>query len=626
VCAHPASAAGLSPAEALAQSCNTFFVAIARQLTRAQWSAAAVSLGLPPATDAGSLRLTAVGLAGPRVEPRAWVRALERAALADPVLRDGLEMVAREGTAAALGARGLIGLAKTGTAPSPGGGTVGLVAALVPAESPATGVVVLAPGGAGRDAAEIAARLLAAMAEPPGPSVRVGRTDGGTYRVERVPIEEYVAEVLAAEVPAHAPRALAEAMAIAARSWASSERHRHAAEGFDLCDLTHCQAMAPATLVSRAAARATRGHVLWHDGRVAQVFYTASCGGQIERARDVWPDLQTPGTWLDARPDPVRHAEDRWSATLDSRQIEAALAAGGVRGGPLRGLRVASRSASGRVAAVVVEGFTPATLSGDALRLLLGRHLGWQHVESTWFELTRTATGYRFDGRGRGHGVGLCVAGAERLARSGGSALQILATYFPGATVGPIPLRTRIRIVLPTSDEPARASLDRLARGLLDAVADAAGEVPPPALTLRFHPTVESYSRVTGQPWWTAASTQGDRVELLPREVLVRRGLLERTLAHELAHVVTAGRFAGRPRWVREGAAEHFADQVSGQARPGDNATSPASCPADADFEKARDAVALKALYGAAGACFSRWWAARTPASSTTSQPALKRK
>jgi stage II sporulation protein D len=40
-----------------------------------------------------------------------------------------------------------------------------------------------------------------------------------------------------------------------------------------------------------------------------------------------------------------------------------------------------------------------------------------------------------FEGRGFGHGVGLCQFGAEGQAKAGRSAEEILATYYPGATV-----------------------------------------------------------------------------------------------------------------------------------------------------------------------------------------------
>jgi stage II sporulation protein D len=43
-----------------------------------------------------------------------------------------------------------------------------------------------------------------------------------------------------------------------------------------------------------------------------------------------------------------------------------------------------------------------------------------------------------FEGGGSGHGVGLCQWGAEGMARAGAAAADILATYYPGATLGRI--------------------------------------------------------------------------------------------------------------------------------------------------------------------------------------------
>jgi stage II sporulation protein D len=45
------------------------------------------------------------------------------------------------------------------------------------------------------------------------------------------------------------------------------------------------------------------------------------------------------------------------------------------------------------------------------------------------------AQGMLFEGRGRGHGVGLCQRGALALARQGWSAERILAHYYPGAAI-----------------------------------------------------------------------------------------------------------------------------------------------------------------------------------------------
>jgi len=48
-----------------------------------------------------------------------------------------------------------------------------------------------------------------------------------------------------------------------------------------------------------------------------------------------------------------------------------------------------------------------------------------------------------FAGRGEGPGVGLCVLGAEEMAREGASWERILAHYFPGAETGFLPYRAR---------------------------------------------------------------------------------------------------------------------------------------------------------------------------------------
>ena len=108
-----------------------------------------------------------------------------------------------------------------------------------------------------------------------------------------------------------------------------------------------------------------------------------------------------------------------WSSELAARDLLRALHSGGFTGESIRGIRVIERNGSGRVAWLRVEGLVPAEVSGENLRTLVGRALGWQHVRSTLFDVTRTAAGFRFNGRGAGHGVGLCVRGAaQRAARS----------------------------------------------------------------------------------------------------------------------------------------------------------------------------------------------------------------
>ena len=79
--------------------------------------------------------------------------------------------------------------------------------------------------------------MCAFTAEAAAPGVIV-RVDGAN---RELPLERYVAAVLAGESSVfQSPEAL-KAMAVAARTYAVRLRGRHSAEGFDFCATTHCQ-------------------------------------------------------------------------------------------------------------------------------------------------------------------------------------------------------------------------------------------------------------------------------------------------------------------------------------------------------------------------------------------------
>jgi stage II sporulation protein D len=94
-------------------------------------------------------------------------------------------------------------------------------------------------------------------------------------------------------------------------------------------------------------------------------------------------------------------------------------------------LRVEARSGSGRVSRVSLPGLLPETLTGDQLRSALG----FAELRSTAFALERTGDRLKFEGRGYGHGVGLCVVGAGRRAARGETAEAILHHYFPALEI-----------------------------------------------------------------------------------------------------------------------------------------------------------------------------------------------
>ena len=626
-CVHPDLHRGLSPAEALGYSCNVFFASVAQRIRRTTLDAALVRMGLPPLAPAAPTASGALGLRGITPTPRALLDAFVRVAatpdgvrLPLPVrstLDEGLRLAATTGTAAAFGDAGIRALAKTGTAPMPGGGYLGIVVAVVPDDHPTHAIVAIAPGGAGADAAGVAAGVLAARGiggtGDPSRPLRVGvARQGRGGDISTLSIDDYVARVVAGEMDATAPAAALEAMAVAVRTFAEANRGRHAGDGFDLCDLTHCQALAAhATTATAAAARTTSGQVLLDHGEPASVYFSAWCGGHTELPSHVWPGAPDP-RYLPAQADPACAGGERWRSEIAEPQLRQVLQAAGLRGSQVGSFGVAARDASGRAVRLKAQGMVPDSLDATVFRMTTGRVLGWQVVKSTLFDIARSASGYVMTGTGLGHGVGLCARGAAARATSGASRDAILAFYFPGLAVGRVGARAgRVRVQLPEAELKRLDETRDLAERVLARVARRLGAGEPDRVDVRFHPTVEAFGRATGLPWWASARTQGTRIDLIPIAALQARGTLASTLAHEFVHVLADPALAARPLWVREGLAVAVSDEL-GAAAGADAAASarPPACPADADLRTPSSPDAWRTAYRAAGACVARSLAA----------------
>jgi SpoIID/LytB domain protein len=453
--------------------------------------------------------------------------------------------------------------------------------------------------------------------------IRVGfAKPGGGYVQQTIPLETYVARVLAGEAARDSPPAALEALAIAIRTYAVVNRGLHGADGFDVCDQTHCQVVRTATTVTERAAAATAGRVLMLRGVPVQIYYSASCGGHTEIPSAVWPNAKDP-SYLPSQPDDACGGAPVWSADLEATDLARAFRAAGFRGERLSDLRILSRDSSGRVAKLRLVGMTPDEISGQDLRAVAGRTLGWQHIKSTAFALARDGSRYRFDGHGYGHGVGMCVIGSVNLAAGGKTAAQILGRYFPGLELGTLgapavvasrPARvpavtpagvsdSALALALPDEDEGERDGLAPVVLRARDDIAKDLGVAAPSRLIIRFHPTTDSYERATGQPWFTAGAVVGTELNLLPLAVLRERGVLERTLRHELVHLMADASLRDRPAWVREGAAGYFA----GQRQAADDSTEARpSCPTDAELLSPVSAGALSNARIQARACFAR--------------------
>ena len=264
-------------------------------------------------------------------------------------------------------------------------------------------------------------------------------------QISTVALEQYVLGAALSEVTPTgesdaAVRTIYEVQAIVARTYATAHLGRHASEGFDLCDRSHCQLYQPgriqtsrfATLARRAVV-ATSGRILRHNGRAANAVFHSDCGGRTTTPADAWGGAMLP--YLPERPDDVPEGTHRtWQFAAPAQEWTAILRRDPRTdpGGPLRNLSVTRTDGSGRAALVEITGTQTRRVTGSVLRTVVTAERGERSLMSTRFTVSRTPNGFRLEGSGFGHGVGLCQLGAIARARRGDSANAILGHYYPG--------------------------------------------------------------------------------------------------------------------------------------------------------------------------------------------------
>jgi stage II sporulation protein D len=417
--------------------------------------------------------------------------------------------------------------------------------------------------------------------------VEVKGASGHLAMIEHTKLEDYLASVVLYEAADGRHIEALKAQAIVSRTFALKGSKRHADGEYDLCSSTHCQVYkgyVPETHPVVAAVRATAGMVLQYRGRLIDAHYSSNCGGQTAQAGEIWPSAGQ--TYLTSVRDDYCQGRlhSAWRFRVKSQSVWKALKSD-ARTDPglfLRQIRILNYGPSGRVTRVAIDGEHHKVVDGWQFRQIMTRSLGWGSIKSTFFKLTVDGSDFLFEGRGFGHGMGLCQTGAQGMAQRGFNALAILRHYYPAAkvarskdaaTVSLAPLLYRTPDVRVRSSEHFVVKLaggveadeldDLLA--LLERIRtsyqERTGRAPDTLTEVIVHPSTAAFTRATGRPWWVAAVT-GAAIEIQPVRTLKARGILQSTLRHEYAHVlINAAARKPPPLWLAEGFAVYLAGE-----------------------------------------------------------------
>lgn len=376
----------------------------------------------------------------------------------EPEIRIGL---ASEQASAALGGDGELFLTNDATGAALGSIPVGTVWTVLPDPG---GVRFLRPDGSRSD--PVSGVFAVNVTE-----ARYAMVDGRRYRgrldvvrqgagllvVNEVPVETYVASVIAAELGPRAgdERAALLAQAVVSRSFALKNRGRWAGPGVDAFADTRDQVypgVAAETPQASDAARATAGQVLVYHGEVIDAYFHSTCGLRTAAVQEVFQtavprpylrsvsDASGGGHYFNEMSPHFRWREE-WDGpalrAILSRTLPTVMSFGGDGLPRVTDLQITRTTPSGRVGELrIVFDHGEVRVPGPMVRTVLRPELT-QLLGSQMFRLTVTREGGQVThvvatGIGWGHGVGFCQWGAIGRARAGQSYTTILSTYFPG--------------------------------------------------------------------------------------------------------------------------------------------------------------------------------------------------
>lgn len=261
-----------------------------------------------------------------------------------------------------------------------------------------------------------------------------------------VPVEIYLQSVVSYEARDLSRPEAFKAQAVAARTYALSKAQNHSREGFNLCDTPHCQFYAGFADINPAAAKAvmqTAGEIITHEGKAASAFYHSACGGFTDGISAVWPYedkpyLRTVQDGPPARPYCSPATGFSWKKKISFADLERALRRGGwLRNGEkISSVSVRGHGRSGRPLKLAVNaGGRAVEIPASDFYHAVGRTLGWTAMPGNLFELYSGKDYIMLDGKGAGHGVGMCQWGAEGMAGKGFRYWEILEHYYPGTVI-----------------------------------------------------------------------------------------------------------------------------------------------------------------------------------------------
>ena len=242
-------------------------------------------------------------------------------------------------------------------------------------------------------------------------------------------VEQYIAGVVRTEGGPGKRIEYLKSQAVIARTFLYKHFDRHLIDRYNLCDNTHCQAfngICTDTLIIRAALETKGLVVLDRDSTLIISAFHSNCGGETSTSDYVWLSGHS---YIKKVTDPycINSPNATWRKSIPLSEWEAYLRKSGfVQAGTMP----------------LSYNFSQLTRQNNyrigSFSLPFGQIRNDLNLKSAFFSVVKEGTMITFNGRGYGHGVGLCQEGAMVMAARGFKYSDIIRFYYSGVMISDI--------------------------------------------------------------------------------------------------------------------------------------------------------------------------------------------
>ena len=251
--------------------------------------------------------------------------------------------------------------------------------------------------------------------------------------VEHADLETYLYGVLPYEMSYSWPLEALKAQAVAARTYTLKTLEHVKNKYFDLYSDVRSQMYKGGGKQYPSVKQAvdeTKNQVLTYNGNLFYTYYHGNCGGGTDNVSSWNPHIKPIKPLAGAICESDSHSKSfSWKQDIPNSKIKSYTQQAGLSG-KLKSIKITQKTHTGRATKITIHTSKGTkTVACNPFRLALG-------LKSCKISEIKIHNNHvHFEGRGYGHGIGMCQDGAAGMARQGKKYSQILKNYYPNSTL-----------------------------------------------------------------------------------------------------------------------------------------------------------------------------------------------